>query len=178
MNTERYHKEVNSLRLDEQKKQAWIAELSGKSSCEDDADPYNSPYLSPAPSPPSRRPAGAGWVRWRHLPPLLCFLLLVRHSSCCLAADRIQRTKADGNPPAIQPTPRNLRFPRTSTRPPSRRPVTPMLRPPRRRNGSNPRPPLTQTTLWRSFGIPIIPSTVSRKNRSWRFSTPWIPCSS
>lgn len=64
MNTERYHKEVNSLRLDEQKKQAWIAELSGKSSCEDDADPYNSPYLSPAPSPPSRRPAGAGWVRW------------------------------------------------------------------------------------------------------------------
>lgn len=28
MNTERYHKEVNSLRLDEQKKQAWIAELS------------------------------------------------------------------------------------------------------------------------------------------------------
>lgn len=64
MNTERYHKEVNSLRLDEQKKQAWIAELSGKSSCEDDADPYNSPYLSPAPSLPSRRPAGAGWVRW------------------------------------------------------------------------------------------------------------------
>lgn len=48
-----------------------------------------------------RHPAGLpeqdGFVG-RHLPPLLCFLLLVRHSSCCLAADRIQRTKADGNP--------------------------------------------------------------------------------
>lgn len=60
-----------------------------------------------------RHPAGLpeqdGFVG-RHLPPLLCFLLLVRHSSCCLAADRIQRTKADGNPPAIRPTPRNLQL--------------------------------------------------------------------
>ena len=64
MDTERYRSEVDDrLNLDDRKKQAWIEELSSRSSSADAADPHDRPYLSyaPAPPPPPRRPV---WLRW------------------------------------------------------------------------------------------------------------------